>query len=428
VSYAVRFEEVTKRYPRGGPRYASLRHDLAGGLRRLGGRLRGRGADRRGAVALESVSFEVPEGESLALVGPNGAGKTTALKMVSRISYPTSGRVRVRGRVGALIEVGSGIHPELTARENIRLYGQILGMSKAEIRRHFDEIVQFAELAPVLDTPVKMYSSGMQLRLGFSIAAHLDPEVFVVDEALAVGDAGFQVKCVERMMKLVQEGRTLIFVSHTLPLVRVVCTRGLLLEAGRVAFSGTADEVVTHYLDRVGHAIGQRPPSNEPVRVVGIRVLSEGVTGAPLTTDAPVTIELDLVVKAPLPDAVLGVGIADGRPGNLITMSMLSQGRSVSLSRGVHTVRCVVRSLPLLPSAYEVWFSALSRERATYYAEPSVVGTLLVSEGPKYRRNDLLFARTGGFGPVCVPYEIEVEQQEAASAPRATGATVSDGS
>ena len=420
MSYAVRFEEVTKRYPRGGPRYASLRHDLSGGLRRLGGRLRGRGVDRRGALALDGVSFEVPEGESLGIVGPNGAGKTTDLKIVSRISYPTSGRVRVRGRVGALIEVGSGIHPELTARENIRLYGQILGLSKIEIRRHFDEIVEFAELGHALDTPVKMYSSGMQLRLGFSIAAHLDPDVFVVDEALAVGDAGFQVKCVERMTKLVQEGRTLIFISHTLPLIREVCTRGLLLQAGQVAFSGTANEVVTYYLDRVGHSIGQRRHSGESVRVVGIRVLSAGVRGAPLTTDDPVTIELDLVVEAPLPDAVLGVGITDGRAGNLITMSMLSQGRSVALSPGVHTVRCVVQSLPLLPSAYEVWFSAFSRERATYYAEPAVVGSMLVADGPESRKNDLLFARTGGFGPISVSYEMEVSEC-AAVPPQAEG-------
>src|SRR5438552_504918 len=201
MTIAVSFEHVTKRYSRGGSRYASLRYDLADGRRRLGQRLRGGRPEPRGTLALEDVSFEVQEGESFALIGPNGAGKTTALKLISRISYPTAGRVRVRGRVGALIEVGSGVHPELTGRENIRLFGQILGMSRADIRRRFDEIVEFAELEDVLDTPVKMYSSGMQLRLGFAIAAHLDPDIFVVDEALAVGDAGFQAKFVEMQTK-----------------------------------------------------------------------------------------------------------------------------------------------------------------------------------------------------------------------------------
>src|SRR5712691_7489061 len=158
MGYAVRFDDVTKRYPRGGPRYASLRQGITEGLSTLGSRLRGDRREPRGTLALDCVSFEVEEGESFAIIGPNGAGKTTALKLISRISYPTSGRVRVRGRVGALIEVGGGVHPELTARENIWLYGQILGMSKADVRRRFDDIVGFAELGQVLDTPVKMYS------------------------------------------------------------------------------------------------------------------------------------------------------------------------------------------------------------------------------------------------------------------------------
>src|SRR2546430_770911 len=157
MANAVALEHVTKRYPRGGPRYASLRHELASGVRNLGSRIRGHRPEPRGRRALEDLSFDVEEGESFAIIGPNGAGKTTALKLISRISYPTAGRIRVRGRVAALIEIGSGVHPELTARENIWLYGQILGMSRADIRRRFDEIVEFAELGSVLDTPVKMY-------------------------------------------------------------------------------------------------------------------------------------------------------------------------------------------------------------------------------------------------------------------------------
>ena len=226
MAHAVRFEEVTKRYPRGWtegeePRYASLRHDLASIGKRLSSRARGRPARETGALALKDVSFEIEEGESFAIIGPNGAGKSTALKLISRISYPTSGRISIRGRVAALMEVGSGVHPELTGRENIWLYGQILGMTKADIRRRFDEIVEFSELGGAIDTPVKFFSSGMQLRLGFSIAAHLEPDVFVVDEALAVGDARFQLRCVRRMKELVAGGHSLIFVSH-----RSQCGRG----------------------------------------------------------------------------------------------------------------------------------------------------------------------------------------------------------
>src|SRR4051812_36696656 len=252
MTHAVNFEHVTKRYPRGwsedkGPRYASLRHDVAAVSKKVIGR--GPATSKRGTLALEDVSFEIEEGESFALIGPNGAGKSTALKLVSRISYPTAGTVRIRGRVAALMEVGSGVHPELTGRENIWLYGQILGFRKSEIRRRFDDIVEFAELATAIDTPVKFFSSGMQLRLGFSIASHLEPDIFVVDEALAVGDAAFQAKCVLRMSKLVRGGTTVLFVSHSLTAIESVCERGLLLERGAVVTEGAITDVLARYLE-----------------------------------------------------------------------------------------------------------------------------------------------------------------------------------
>jgi ABC-type polysaccharide/polyol phosphate transport system ATPase subunit len=418
VDWAVRFEEVSKQYRGGTSRYASLREDVTGAFRRLFGRRPAEPLRRPATLALDRVSFEVAEGESFAIIGPNGAGKTTALKIIARISYPTGGRVRARGRVGALIEVGSGVHPELSGRENIWLYGQILGMSRAEIRERFEEIVEFAELGRVLETPVKMYSSGMQLRLGFAIASHLDPEIFVVDEALAVGDAGFQAKCVERMTRLVREGRTLLFVSHTLPLVREVCTRGILLDAGQIAVAGTPEEVIDSYLRRVGLTMRARTPTGEAIEVASVRARSGREGAMRLATFDPIVIEIDLEVSERIPDAILGVGITDGRPGNLISMSMLSEGRSVSLTSGRHTLRCSAAAVPLLPSAYEIWFSAYSSERAVYYAQPRIVGTLVISDGPDNRRKDLLVARTGGFGPVCVPYEIEVVQAGEPAEPR----------
>jgi lipopolysaccharide transport system ATP-binding protein len=369
MAYALRFDGVTKRYARGGPRYASLRYDLAGAARRLGERLRSRPCAAGGTLALEDGSFEVQEGESFAIVGPNGAGKSTALKLISRILYPNSGRIRVRGRVGALIEVGSGVHPELTARENIWLYGQILGMSKADIRRRFDEMVEFAELGHVLDTPVKMYSSGMQLRLGFAIAAHLNPDIFLVDEALAVGDAGFQAKCVERMTNLVAEGRTLLFVSHNLSAVEAICRRGIFLLGGRVASAGTAREALRTYLDWVDSSHRDRLVSGLAPRPSPYLAL-EGITCHGLDgeeryafkTGDDLEVRLHFRALLPLRQPYVSLGITDGRPGNLALCSMLVDGGAPHELDGPVTVSCTLHSIPFLPRVYQLWCSVRSEQ------------------------------------------------------------------
>lgn len=404
----MRFEGVSKRYPRGGPGYASLRAELVSGLRSVGGRLKGRGGSQRGALALEDISFEVKEGDSFAIVGANGAGKTTALKLVARISYPTAGKVRVVGRVGALIEVGSGIHPELSARENIRLYGQILGMTKQDVRDRFDEIVEFGEFGHVLDRPVKMYSSGMQLRLGFAIASHLDPDVFVVDEALAVGDAGFQTKCIERMRKLVSEGRTLVFVSHTLPVVKEICDRGILLENGRLAYEGDAPSVVDEYLSRVTGKIAARKRDTEPIDVLRAEVSSAESGGPEISTFDSVRISATIEVRERCEGAQIGIGVTDGRQGNLIALTMLSTGQTVDLSPGTHEVVCTTGSVPILPGSYEMLMVVSAATKALNYLEPRVIGVLVISEGPEDRKRDLMFPRGGGFGPVCVDFAYEV--------------------
>jgi ABC-type polysaccharide/polyol phosphate transport system ATPase subunit len=248
---AVRFDGVSKQYRRGGQRRPSVGDHWGQLKERATGRLR-RQAAPTGTLALDDVSFDVAEGEAFALVGANGAGKTTALRILTRISRPTAGRVSVRGRIGALIEVGAGLHPELSGRENIWLYGTILGMLRSEIRRRFDDIVTFAELDEVLDRPLKYFSSGMQLRLGFSIASYLEPDILVVDEALAVGDIAFQAKCTKRMQDMLGEGRTLIYVSHSLSSVEELCRRGVLLDGGQVAAEGDVGEIVKAYVERVG--------------------------------------------------------------------------------------------------------------------------------------------------------------------------------
>lgn len=203
--------------------------------------------------ALRDVSFEVERGEVLGIIGRNGAGKSTLLKVLSRITEPSEGRVSIRGRVASLLEVGTGFHPELTGRENIYLNGAILGMTRAEIRRKFDEIVAFAEVEKFLDTPVKRYSSGMYVRLAFAVAAHLEPEILIVDEVLAVGDAEFQKKCLGKMSEVAGGGRTVLFVSHNLTAVTDLCSRALLLQNGSIRYSGDAQAAVTEYVERLQH-------------------------------------------------------------------------------------------------------------------------------------------------------------------------------
>ncbi len=239
-------EGLSKRYRIGSPEgpYRTFRETLMEAFRRP---LRLR-SDRDYIWALKDVSFEVQPGEVIGIIGRNGAGKSTLLKILSRITEPTEGWAEIRGRVGSLLEVGTGFHPELTGRENIYLNGAILGMRRQEIRRNFDQIVSFAELDKFIDTPVKRYSSGMYMRLAFSVAAHLEPEIMLVDEVLAVGDAGFQKKCLGKMGEVAKQGRTVLFVSHNMEAVVNLCDRAILLDKGEVVEEGSSESVVDHYL------------------------------------------------------------------------------------------------------------------------------------------------------------------------------------
>jgi lipopolysaccharide transport system ATP-binding protein len=248
---ALSVEDLGKRYRIAGQRvaYGSLRETVVDAVQAPLRRIRTRGVQRPEFFwALQNVSFEVGWGEVLGIVGPNGAGKSTLLKILSRVTYPTAGRAEVNGRVCSLLEVGTGFHTELTGRENIFLNGAVLGMRRAEIRRKFDAIVDFAGLERFLDTPVKRYSTGMFMRLAFSVAAHLEPEILIVDEVLAVGDAAFQKKCLSKMGSVSREGRTILFVSHNMPAIQALCHRALRLQQGRVVDEGPPAAVVQRYL------------------------------------------------------------------------------------------------------------------------------------------------------------------------------------
>jgi lipopolysaccharide transport system ATP-binding protein len=247
---AIKFEHVSKRY-----RIGSGRGSLRDAVPDLFRRFTGRGSDQRSANefiwALKDVSFEVEEGEIIGIIGPNGAGKTTILKLLSKITKPTSGDTQVRGRISALIELGAGFHPDLTGRENIYLNGSILGLKKTEIDERFDSIVEFAGLERFIDTPVKRYSSGMYVRLGFAVAVHVDPEILLIDEVLSVGDKTFQAKSLDRIRQMMDRVKAVIFVSHHLPSIGGLCQRAILMDGGKLIMDGRAEDVIHEYEKRV---------------------------------------------------------------------------------------------------------------------------------------------------------------------------------
>jgi lipopolysaccharide transport system ATP-binding protein len=315
AGHAIRIEGLGKSYliGRGAPRaepYRSLREVLARNagtvLRRTRDALRGRAVIEGEALeeywALRDVSVDLPQGTRLGVIGRNGAGKSTLLKILSRITEPTTGRVTVHGRIASLLEVGTGFHPELTGRENIFLNGAILGMRRREIRERFDEIVAFAEIDRFLDTPVKRYSSGMYVRLAFAVAAHLDPEILIVDEVLAVGDASFQKKCLGKMRSVSEaEGKTVIFVSHSLPAISSLTSHCLLLERGRVRSTGPTAGVIADYVrDHADSGVSYRAadapdrPGRSRVREVHLHTSSGAGThelGEPLVVEAVVALD-----------------------------------------------------------------------------------------------------------------------------------------
>ena len=273
--------------------------------------------------ALNDISFDVQRGEVIGIIGHNGAGKSTILKILSRITFPTNGRVVIKGRVGSLLEVGTGFHPELTGRENVYLNGTILGMSRTEVNRKFDEIVEFSGVAKFIDTPVKRYSSGMSVRLAFSVAAHLDPEILLVDEVLSVGDAGFQSKCIGKMQDVASQGRTVIFVSHVMQAIRNLCDRTIHIDQGRIVNDGPTQQVVRNYLtgdseNQLSERVwGDRntQPGNSGFRLLGLRILdSDSNTAQAFRTSESIRIQIEFELDKLIHEIGVGYDLffADG--------------------------------------------------------------------------------------------------------------------
>ncbi|MFI5366836.1 MAG: ABC transporter ATP-binding protein [Candidatus Binatia bacterium] len=332
--------------------------------------------------ALRNVSFDVPQGEVLGIIGRNGAGKSTLLKILSRITEPTEGYADIRGRVGSLLEVGTGFHPELTGRENIYLNGAILGMKKAEIDRKLDEIVAFAEVERFLDTPVKHYSSGMYVRLAFAVAAHLEPEILIVDEVLAVGDAQFQRKCLGKMSDVAQGGRTILFVSHNMPAVQRLCSRCVLLEGGRAVQDGPAPAVIRSYLaESIGSAYVREPlpaKATPYFTAAGIEDAHGSPLSAPLSSD-PICLAVRWHVPEPVPNLRVGIGINSAQGTRIFGSAPEDDAAVTPREGGTYAARIRIPADLLLAGQYTV---ALCLWGDAIYDYPDPAFSFRVEPGP----------------------------------------------
>ena len=370
---AITARGLGKQYRLGdGPAADSLREALAGMFSRgtvakmaaALPRSRNGDDDARTIWSLRDVSFDVGHGAAVAIIGRNGAGKSTLLKILSRITQPTTGQVRIAGRVGSLLEVGSGFHPDLTGRENIYLNGAILGMRRREIATKFDEIVAFAEVERFLDTQVKHYSSGMYMRLAFSVAAHLEPDILLVDEVLAVGDLDFQRKCIGKMGSVAGEGRTVLFVSHNLVAVRALCRSAIVLDSGRVVKLGETGDCIAYYVSSgfAEDASTWTRPATAPNAAVAIVRVDSRVTGH----QPNLTLELDIIVESrgPHRPALLAFDIHDAA-GATIMQAMPTLDGFIPDDAPRHLVRASITLPPLIPAQYfvSVWAGTQFAER-----------------------------------------------------------------
>ena len=392
---AIRVENLSKKY-RVGPRerYKALRDSLMDAIyapfRRI--RLAFQGSSVQTPErsndhhiwALKDVSFEVKHGEVVGIIGRNGAGKTTLLKILSRITEPTEGYAEIRGRVGSLLEVGTGFHPELTGRENIYLNGAILGMKKAEIDRKFDEIVAFAEIEKFLDTPVKHYSSGMYVRLAFAVAAHLEPEILLVDEVLAVGDAAFQKKCLGKIGDVAQEGRTVLFVSHNMGAIAELCQRGVLLDTGRIVVSGRTEDVIKTYLsglsDKAGVVNLEEPDINKGIKLKRVAILDhETMRPSPeIDFHFPFLVSVDFEVLKPVPQLSLLFRLVN-QYGTNVLFSWLEYQRPYQ--PGFYRAWCEIPGELLAPGRYYVDVGAEHyRVESYHYALKSLAFDVINSD------------------------------------------------
>ena len=358
--------------------------------------------------ALKDMTFDVRSGERLGIIGSNGAGKSTFLKILSRVTAPTIGTIKLKGRVASLLEVGTGFNPELTGRENVYLNGAILGMRKAEVQSKFDDIVSFAEVERFIDTPVKRYSSGMYVRLAFAVAAHLDADIMVIDEVLAVGDARFQQKCLGKMEEAsTKEGRTVLFVSHNMTAVKNLCSRAILFEGGRLTADGETSRVVHDYLANQQGVLSGSVAHDDDVGIEKVVLRnSRGEQTSEFAPGSDLSIELTYVAKYKInrPSFWVTVGSTEG---SHFAANMLIDGHTPSVIEGRGSIRCVFHNLPLLPKTYIISLGVRSTEGSIVLAKSQTVGTFTVFDD--MRRLGLEGGSAASFAessaPIVVPYD-----------------------
>jgi lipopolysaccharide transport system ATP-binding protein len=368
--------------------------------------------------ALSDVNFEVRPGEALGIIGPNGAGKTTILKLLSRITKPTHGQVVLNGRFSSLIELGAGFHPDLTGRENVFLNGVILGLTQRQIRERFDEIVAFSELEKFIDMPVKRYSSGMFARLGFAVAAHVDPDIMLIDEVLAVGDASFQQKCYDFLHRFVKSNRTTIFVSHNLYVIEQLCDRVIWLERGKVMMAGTSAQVLSAYMDSQDQKIlktsNALEASTEHLRIDRLTCSdTAGTERDTFESGEDIVFRITYTASGHVPNPHFVLSVADGQGGPpLFLASMLVDGAAPEEISGQGEICCHFQDVPLRPRAYQVWGEVWGSDRAKLLVNWQRMGSFRVVSGAKEnleQRGSIRHSRTDG--PILVPYEWEYKDK-----------------
>ncbi len=344
----IRAEHLWKRF-RADRRFSQLRYEV----KHLQSRLRGT-SDGDWRWALKDVNLEVSPGEAIGFLGSNGSGKSTLLKVLCRVMQPHSGSLEVAGRVGALIEVVAGIHPDLSGRENAFLYGTLLGLSRRDVANRFDDIVEFSEVGSAIDRQVKFYSSGMKMRLGFSVAAFLEPDVLLVDEVLAVGDAAFQQKCLERMRSVLHDGTTLVFVSHDLAAMEATCTRAIWLRQGVVELEGPIRPLLGAYRRSIEETAGTNFHEGDRARLLAMT--TAGPDGASARTNEVLTITLRLEVQEAESGSMVFIGVSEGAATPIFVLR-----RVTDLDAGVTTLECTIPRLPLPHGRYYLWMSVTDK-------------------------------------------------------------------
>jgi lipopolysaccharide transport system ATP-binding protein len=404
----IRVENVTKTYRLGVINHGTLQNDLQSWWAQLRGR-----EDPNRLVdiyseektrlkgdffyALDNISFEIKRGEKVGIIGRNGAGKSTILKIISRVTTPSEGRVRINGRIASLLEVGTGFHPELTGRENIYLNGAILGMTKSEITEKFDEIVDFAEIREFIDTPVKRYSSGMYVRLAFAVAAHLDPEILILDEVLAVGDTAFQKKCLGKMGNISKEGKTILFVSHNLAAIKQLCPRALFIRDGKIVADGPSENIIDEYLlqsgsvDGITEASFDEDPEKE-VQLLKIRVLSgEGRVRYKFSCDEPIILELEMQFRKKIP-GLYGYLTISRSDGTLVLQSDSFDTPPNPLDDvevGRHIFMITIPARSLAPNKYTVYLNFTSNQARSWNVDsPKTVCSFELEDYTSQRGNN----------------------------------------